>query len=281
MRVVPRHWHSETWVCSMRGHVTPAAGARHLTADDRRLGVDLLDGTRLVRCLRCDSWVEMGQPAAEQVTWERLPPAGELPLPRRGKPLADAVVLRLLAVSRAVHSLVFGLLAIALAVIELRLPVWKGSVRSLSRQIDSLAERTGPDASRDWVASGLHRVLRVNSGTLWVLLVTATLYCVIEGIEAVGLWRERRWAEYLTAVATVGFLPFEIHELIDRVTAFRILALVLNLAILCWLVWNKHLFGVRGGEATLHENTDWDDILAGSDTARGRPLEQRPGAAAR
>jgi hypothetical protein len=25
MRLVPKHWHTETWVCSMRGHQTPAA----------------------------------------------------------------------------------------------------------------------------------------------------------------------------------------------------------------------------------------------------------------
>jgi len=161
-------------------------------------------------------------------------------------------------------------------VIDLKLPLWKGSLRSLSHQIDGLAERTGPDASRDWLGSVLHRLLRVDSHTLTILLATATVYCVIEGVEAVGLWHERRWAEYLTAVATVGFLPFEIHELIDRVTVFRVLALAVNLAILAWLLWNKHLFGLRGGEATLHENTNWDDIIAGSHPARGRPPARTP-----
>ncbi len=79
------------------------------------------------------------------------------------------------------------------------------------------------------------------------------IYAVVEGVEAVGLWRERRWAEYLTAAATVGFLPFEIIELSKRVTAFRIGALALNLAVLAWLVWNKRLFGIRGGAAALEE----------------------------
>jgi uncharacterized membrane protein (DUF2068 family) len=194
----------------------------------------------------------------------------ELPLPRRGKPLSDAVLLRIIALSRAVHAVVFGLLALVVGVIELKLPLWKGSLRDLSHQIDGLAEHTGPDASRDWLGSALHSALRVNSHTLSILLVTASIYCVVEGIEAVGLWRERRWAEYLTALATVGFLPFEAHELIDRITVLRVLALAVNLAILAWLVWNKHLFGLRGGEATLHEHTDWEDILARSDPARGR-----------
>ncbi len=270
MRLVPRHWHSETWVCSMRGHVTPAAAARVLGPDDRRLGIEVGDGTRLVRCLRCDAWLEVADPEGAAVRWETLPPVRELPLPRRAKPLSDAVLLRVIAVSRALHAIVFGLLAVALAVVELKLPLWRGSLRNLSNQLDSLAERTGPDASRDWLSSVLHSALRVNSHTLAILLVTAGVYCAVEATEAVGLWRERRWAEYLTAVATVGFLPFELHELINRITVLRVFALVVNLAILGWLVWNKHLFGLRGGEATLHEHTDWDEILATSEPARSR-----------
>jgi uncharacterized membrane protein (DUF2068 family) len=78
-----------------------------------------------------------------------------------------------------------------------------------------------------------------------ILSITAGAYALVEGVEAVGLWRERRWAEYLTVVATAGFLPFEIDELAKRVTAFRIGALVVNLAVLVYLVWSKRLFGFR------------------------------------
>jgi uncharacterized membrane protein (DUF2068 family) len=82
---------------------------------------------------------------------------------------------------------------------------------------------------------------------------------VIEGVEAVGLWRERRWAEYLTAIATAGFLPFEIDELAKRVTILRVGALVVNLAILIWLVYRKRLFGVRGGAKAEHlEEEEFD-----------------------
>ncbi|MCU1356655.1 MAG: hypothetical protein JWM89_2073, partial [Acidimicrobiales bacterium] len=38
-------------------------------------------------------------------------------------------------------------------------------------------------------------------------------------------------------------------------------ALVVNVAILVWLVRAKHLFGVRGGPKTLHEQVDWVAIL--------------------
>jgi uncharacterized membrane protein (DUF2068 family) len=57
---------------------------------------------------------------------------------------------------------------------------------------------------------------------------------------------DKRWAEYLTAVATAGFLPFEIKALVDRVTVLRVATLVINVAILAWLLWRKHLFGIGG-----------------------------------
>ncbi len=67
--------------------------------------------------------------------------------------------------------------------------------------------------------------------------------------------------EYLTAVATAGFLPFEVHELLVRVSAFRIGALVVNVAILVYLVYAKRLFGARGGMNALQEQIDWDAVL--------------------
>jgi len=77
-----------------------------------------------------------------------------------------------------------------------------------------------------------------------VVAVTAAVYCILEGTEAVGLWKERRWAEYLTAVATAGFLPFEIIELTKKVSPLKVGTLVVNVAILVYLIWAKRLFGV-------------------------------------
>src|SRR5205809_541404 len=82
----------------------------------------------------------------------------------------------------------------------------------------------GRAASQSSLVRELGRFLRLYTQSLLSLGVTAVACSVVEGIEAVGLWLERRWAEYLTAVATAGFLPFEIHELIDRVTWVRIVA---------------------------------------------------------
>jgi hypothetical protein len=56
---------------------------------------------------------------------------------------------------------------------------------------------------------------------------------------------ERRWAEYLTCVATAGFLPYEIYELSKGISAFKLIALIVNLVVLVYLIWAKRLFGLR------------------------------------
>jgi uncharacterized membrane protein (DUF2068 family) len=72
---------------------------------------------------------------------------------------------------------------------------------------------------------------------------------VLEGVEAVGLWYQRRWAEYLTFVAVVVFLPYEIWELTKSISPLKVVALVVNIVIAVYLLLAKRLFGLRGGAA--------------------------------
>ncbi|MFN2543657.1 MAG: DUF2127 domain-containing protein [Actinomycetota bacterium] len=246
-------WHPETFVCSRRGHVLPAALVERLRPEDTGLGVDLDDGRRMARCTRCDVWVAAHPP--DEPRRETLPSVDDIKLPRRGRPLRDAIVLRLIAVNRGIHCVIFAALAVVLFLLETNL----GSLRNTAqRLISNLRANTGQGASQGTIDRWLHDILNINKHTLLILLFTAIAYAVIEGVEAVGLWLERRWAEYLTAIATAGFLPFEIHELTKRITVLRVLALVVNLAILVWLVYRKRLFGVRGGAKAEHREEEFD-----------------------
>lgn len=247
----------------MRGHVTPASAAARLRPEDRELGVELADGRRMARCLRCDVWVEGFPPVGDDAAaYEVVPPLSELDKPRRGRPLRDAIVLRVIAIDRALHSLIFGLLAVALIFLDTKLFDLQSFARDAADRLDGVASNTGPHASHDVLSRELHKLANLDRGTVTTLAITATAYAVIEGVEAVGLWLERRWAEYLTVVATAGFLPFEIRELMDRVTVLRLAALVVNVAILVYLLYAKRLFGLRGGAAALHEQIDWDAVLS-------------------
>lgn len=233
-------------MCAFRGHRAPAADARNLGDDDWLVGLEVCGGGHLGRCLRCDAWL-LADPAA--ATTDKLDHA-HLAVPDRGKKLRDSLILKLIAVDRGIHSAVFALLAVGLLFLRLDLGTLQDQARTLVGNANLGLAGTGQGTSRGFLLRQLDRVVGLDPKTLRILLVSAVIYAVVEGVEAVGLWRGRRWAEYLTAVATAGFLPLEVDELIKKVSVGRVLALVANVAVLVYLVWKKHLFGVGGGAAT-------------------------------
>jgi uncharacterized membrane protein (DUF2068 family) len=161
------------------------------------------------------------------------------------------------------------LFAVALS-FELNLGPLRDQARKILDALQATAANS-PAASQGFIARELGKLVNVRKGALLVLVVTSLVYCVLELIEAIGLWHERRWAEYLTAIATAGFLPFEIIELSRRVTVIRVGALVINLLILFWLLYRKRLFGIAGGGKTLtHERVD-PTVLLAPPQARSEP----------
>lgn len=226
-------------MCALSRHHTPAAHVTALRPQDNGLGVVLPDGRQLCRCVRCDAWHE--RPAPEEPEADHLPPLDDLEVPPRGRPLRDSLVLKLIAIDKAAHAVVFALAVVLLLVLQLKYGVFHNAVRDL---LDGIAGSEHPLLNKE-----LRRLLDLSTGTITTLIVVAAIYMILEGVEAVGLWRERRWAEYLTVIATAGLLPLEIYELSERITVLRIGALVINLAIVIYLVVRKRLFGVRGGHA--------------------------------
>jgi uncharacterized membrane protein (DUF2068 family) len=61
-------------------------------------------------------------------------------------------------------------------------------------------------------------------------------YAAMLLVEGVGLWLELAWAAYLTVVSTSLLLPFELYEVIERVSMLRVGVLLLNLIIVLYLV---------------------------------------------
>ena len=112
----------------MRGHAAPAAHARLVGPADAALGAELADGRRLARCLRCDTWIEHAQPTGSDVEYEKVPPLSLLATPRRGEPLHEAIVMRVIALNKATHALGFSIVAVAALLLETNL----GAVKSFA-----------------------------------------------------------------------------------------------------------------------------------------------------
>jgi uncharacterized membrane protein (DUF2068 family) len=81
-------------------------------------------------------------------------------------------------------------------------------------------------------------------------------------IEAIGLWLIIRRGEYFAVIATSVFVPLEIYEITEKVTTFRAIALVINIAAVIWLPWTTLLFGINGGAAAYRAEHDAATLLA-------------------
>jgi uncharacterized membrane protein (DUF2068 family) len=85
-------------------------------------------------------------------------------------------------------------------------------------------------------------VLIGNFTHINVLAIGAIAYALLEGTEGIGLAIRRRWAEYLTVIATGILIPYEAYEVVHHVTLFKVGALLLNLAVVGYLAYRKRLF---------------------------------------
>ena len=63
-------------------------------------------------------------------------------------------------------------------------------------------------------------------------------YAAVFAIEGVGLWLQKRWAEWLTVVITASLVPLETWEMFSRPTVGKLLILLGNVGIVGYLVWH-------------------------------------------
>jgi uncharacterized membrane protein (DUF2068 family) len=73
------------------------------------------------------------------------------------------------------------------------------------------------------------------------------LYAGLFATEGVGLLLRKRWAEYLTVIATALLLPVEVYELARHPSVAKVLVLVANVAIAVYLIYIIRQ-GPRSGE---------------------------------
>ena len=80
---------------------------------------------------------------------------------------------------------------------------------------------------------------QISRQALLTLTGIAAAYFVLHVVEAAGLWARRLWVEYLVLVETSALLPYEIYEIARAITWFKLVALVLNVAIVAFLAQRR------------------------------------------
>jgi uncharacterized membrane protein (DUF2068 family) len=240
-RFRPR-FHYELLVCGLRGHELIGTDAVELRPEDAIVARPGDDGLRWHRCLRCDSWLPL--PPPERPTRQFPPAREEVAVPVRGRALRDKVVLRLIAIDRALHFVVLAVVAAAVFVFAAREAQLRGTAYKVLTDIQS---GLGGNPRGHGFLHSVRRLFDIQTGTLTKIGLAVAAYAALEGAEAIGLWYQRRWAEYLTFIATTALLPIEIYELSHRLSPLKVVTLLLNVAVVIYLLLAKRLFGLRGG----------------------------------
>jgi uncharacterized membrane protein (DUF2068 family) len=238
--------HYELLVCGLSGHeligtdVAEVRGSDHLVVREE-------EGLRWHRCVRCDSWLPLPPPRAPER--RHVPPRGEVELPLRGKALRDKIVLRVIAVDRALHFVILAALAVAVFLIASHEEQLRADFYRVMADIQGGVGGGPLQPGHHGLVGRLDELFSLRAGTLHLIGAGIAVLAVLEGAEAVGLWYQKRWAEYLTFVVTTALIPLEIYELTAYVSWFKVTALILNLAVVIYLLVAKRLFGLRGGYA--------------------------------
>jgi uncharacterized membrane protein (DUF2068 family) len=132
-----------------------------------------------------------------------------------------------IAAERTLRAIV--LLAVGIALIANPDHDWGKTISHLTRDL-------GLNPSSNGIEKIIHKLHAISSQRFAVFGVIAIAYGMLEAVEGYGLWRRRPWAEYLTVFATsVLFVP-EIWELAHKVTVLKLAALLVNVAVVVYLV---------------------------------------------
>jgi uncharacterized membrane protein (DUF2068 family) len=123
----------------------------------------------------------------------------------------------------------------------LLLAVGLGALRLLDPEVAVRAQRwvaaVAANSDRRIVQQLIGVVSGLNPRSLGAIAIGAFAYATLFVTEGIGLWRGKRWAEYLTVVATLSLVPLEVFEIIRRASTTRVMALLVNLVVAGYLIW--------------------------------------------
>ena len=215
------------------------------------------------RCLRCDAWVALPRP--EHTTPGVSPNRDEIVIPTRGQALRDRIVLRLIAIDRALHFVILALIGVGVLLFASdRAHLRDAFYRVLTAIQGGVAGGPVQTSGHVGILGEFDKLFTLRTTTLKEAGFALLAYALLEGIEAVGLWYARRWAEYLTFLATTLLVPLEIYEIIHKGTVLKVVGFLINVAVVIYLLFKKRLFGLRGGvaadEAMREADAGWPAI---------------------
>jgi uncharacterized membrane protein (DUF2068 family) len=133
----------------------------------------------------------------------------------------------------AVYKLVKVLLLVALALGEVRL-----RDASLTDKLLVWVSARPHGLEHDVVTHLIQWLSGLTTSRMHTLRIVTLAYAAVFATEGVGLWMQKRWAEWLTVIITASLIPLEVWEMIFRPSIGIGAVLVANTVIVIYLVWH-------------------------------------------
>jgi uncharacterized membrane protein (DUF2068 family) len=116
-----------------------------------------------------------------------------------------------------------------------------GALRLLHKDLVDVVTRFVVDIGRDpeghFVSLILDKVALIDPHRLKQISLAIFAAAGLHFLEGIGLVLRKVWAEYVTLILTASFLPWELFEIIRHVTWIRIVLMLLNIAVVIFLVF--------------------------------------------
>jgi uncharacterized membrane protein (DUF2068 family) len=108
--------------------------------------------------------------------------------------------------------------------------------KDLAFEVERWADIFRVDPNNHYIHRLVERFSILDGRRLKELSVGTFFYSALLLTEGTGLLLGKRWAEYFTVIATSSFVPLEVFELTKRVSSAKLVVLLLNVAVVVYLV---------------------------------------------
>ena len=140
---------------------------------------------------------------------------------------SDTTFLRLIAVFKLFKAALLIVVAIS-------------ALKLIHKDVGDVAERWAealrPDSGNRFIDAAIQKAANLTPQHIKVLGLGSMIYAALFLTEGLGLWFQKRWAEWLTVIITSSLLPIEIYEINRHATPMKFAVLAINIAIVAYLI---------------------------------------------
>jgi uncharacterized membrane protein (DUF2068 family) len=141
---------------------------------------------------------------------------------------SDTTMIRLIALFKLLKAIT--LIAVGVGALKLL-------HRDMGSTLDHWVAVSGLDPGNRWVERAIEKTSNLTPAKVKGLGIVSFIYAGLFLTEGIGLWLMKRWAEWFTMIITSSLVPVEIYELYRHPTATKILVLIINIAVVLYLLY--------------------------------------------